>query len=224
MEDIKLQGSPAQLLADDPAAEETPWPDEPDEATPEQPPEQPEQLSTEEKEERRQLLRKIGRYRAIFAKELTDIQTTGLDTMPLEALRDLATDVEFLVGTRRSAKAVRGMFIGGLQGLEVAGPMIGFKLDGLANIAASSEDLLATVDEVAIAHEQSLYVDPIARLALGVAQLALAVDAHNRRREDETVAPLPPVASAPASTVNEGPLPSGPTRSNNIATAEYADL
>ena len=217
MENIKLQGSPAQLLADDEIAEqhaeETPWPD-----APEQFPElqQPEQLSTEQKEERRQLLRKIGRYRAIFAKELTDIQTTGLDTMALEALRDLATDVEFLVGTRRSAKAVRGMFIGGLQGLEVAGPMVGFKLDGLANIAASSEDLLATVDEVAIKYESQIYVDPVARLAMGIAQLALAVDSHNRRKDDTANTPLPAMQT-------ETPTPM-PTRDNNIASEDFNDL
>jgi hypothetical protein len=220
MEDIKLQGSPAQLLADDDNIEQNTdqsagqnaeqFPD-----GPEQFPElqQPEQLSTEQKEERRQLLRKIGRYRAIFAKELTDIQTTGLDTMALEALRDLATDVEFLVGTRRSAKAVRGMFIGGLQGLEVAGPMVGFKLDGLANIAASSEDLLATVDEVAIKYESQIYVDPVARLAMGIAQLALAVDSHNRRKDN--------AANMPTMQTEQ---PTLPTRDNNIASEDFNDL
>ncbi len=75
-----------------------------------------------EKEERRQLIRKIGRYRAIFGKELTDVKTTGLDVMPLASLRDLATDVE-------------------------------------------------------------LHVDPVARLCLGIMQLAVAVDAHNRQKE-----------------------------------------
>ena len=220
MEDIKLQGSPAQLLADDDNIEHDTdqnagqdveqFPD-----GPEQFPElqQSEQLSTEQKEERRQLLRKIGRYRAIFAKELTDIQTTGLDTMALEALRDLATDVEFLVGTRRSAKAVRGMFIGGLQGLEVAGPMVGFKLEGLANIAASSEDLLATVDEVAIKYESQIYVDPVARLAMSIAQLALAVDSHNRRKDDTANMPTMPTSQ---------PTPM-PTRDNNIAE-DFTDL
>ena len=214
MEDIKLQGSPAQLLADDEIDEQNTdqsvGQDNPD--IPE--PEQPEQLSTEQKEERRQLMRKIGRYRAIFPKELTDIQTTALDTMPLDALRDLATDVEFLVGTRRSAKAVRGMFIGSLQGLEVAGPMVGFKLDGLANIAASSEDLLATVDEVAIKYESQIYVDPVARLAMGIAQLALAVDSHNRRKDDTANTPLP----------TDTEQPTLPTRANNIASEDFNDL
>ena len=103
--------------------------------------------------------------------------------MPLASLRDLATDVQFLIGTRRSAKDVRGLFLGGLQALEMTGPgpMVGFKLQSLANVAANSQDLLETVNEVGIAHEKSLYVDPVARLALSVMQLAVAVDSHNRQ-------------------------------------------
>ena len=144
---------------------------------------QPESLSAEDKEERRQLLRKVGRYRATFPKELDDISTSGLQQMPLDKLRDLAVDVEFLVGTRRSAKAIRSMFIAGLQAGELAGPLVGLELQGLANHAASSEDLLLTVDEVAVKYEATMYVDPVARLGLAVLQLALAVDGHNRRQK-----------------------------------------
>ena len=172
---------------------------------------QPEALSPEEKEERRQLLRKIGRYRSLFPKELDDISTTGLQTMSMEKLRDLATDVEFLVGTRRSAKAVRGMFIAGLQAGELAGPLVGLELQGLANVAAASEDLLLTVDEVAVKYEKILYVDPVARLGLAVVQLALAVDSHNRRAKTAvpppTAAAVVPVATPQAAY--DGPPPRG---------------
>ena len=181
-------------------------------------------LTDEQKEERRQLIRKIGRYRALFRKELEDIHTGGLDQMPLDALRDLGRDVEFLVGTRRSAKAVRGMFIGALQAGEVAGPFVGLELTGLANVAAASEDLLQTVDEVAIKYESQLYVDPVARLGLAVAQLAFAVDAHNRRKR-EAVVPAPDVPSATQDTANSdvpSEAPSKPDK-NNIAR-EFEDL
>ena len=141
--------------------------------------------------------------------------------MTLSALRDLATDVEFLVGTRRSAKAVRGLFLGGLQGLEMAGPLIGFKLQGLANVAAASEDLLTTVDECAVKYESQLYVDPAARLALGIMQLAVAVDSHNRRKDENSVTPLP----APAAAPYEGPKPAPGNRPDNISSSpDYADL
>ena len=59
-------------------------------------------------------------------------------------------------------KAVKGLFLGGLQGPEMVGPMV-----GLSSLVwptwqqPASEDLLATVDEVAVKHEQSLYVDPV---------------------------------------------------------------
>ena len=79
--------------------------------------------------------------------------------------------------------------------------MVGFKLAGLANVASQSQDLLETVDEVAIAHEKALYVDPVARLALSVMQLAVAVDAHNRQKEAAVVA----VAQAPPQASYEGP-------------------
>jgi hypothetical protein len=190
---------------------------------------QPENLSPEEKEERRQLMRKIQRYRSLFPKELDDISTSGLQTMSLDKLRDLATDVEFLVGTRRSAKAVRGMFIAGLQAGELAGPLVGLELQGLANVAASSEDLLLTVDEVAVKYEKILYVDPVARLALSIAQLALAVDSHNRRVKASPVAvgePPHPRVVGQSPTYEGPPLTAAKTtRPDNIAAAaEYADL
>ena len=227
MEEIKLEGSPAQLLAaEDEGDEGEPVSihepaDDDGEDDPEEAAAVPEELTPEQREERRQLIRKVGRYRAIFGKELTDVKTTGLDSMPLASLKDLATDCEFLVGCRRSSKAIRGLFLGSLQMVETVGPMVGFKLAGLANVASQSQDLLETVDEVAIAHEKALYVDPVARLALSVMQLAVAVDAHNRQKEATVVA----VAQAPPQASYEGPKPAPSQRPDNISAAkEYEDL
>ena len=72
MEEIKLEGSPAQLLAaedaddDEPVSIHEPPEGDADEDDAEQTPPTPEQLSPEEKEERRQLIRKISRYRSLF--------------------------------------------------------------------------------------------------------------------------------------------------------------
>ena len=127
MEEFKLSGSPAALIAAD-AAE--------DDGADEGPPvrfhteaasdgaddgaedDEPEQLSAEQKDERRQLIRRVGRYRALFAQQLSDINTSNLDVLPLQKLRDLSQDVEFLIATRRSAAACRSLFIGSLVGLE----------------------------------------------------------------------------------------------------------
>ena len=229
METISLSSSPAALIASD-AAE-----DGDDEGAPvrlhaeaasdgaddgDDPPE-PEQLSAEEKEERRQLIRKVGRYRALFPKEISDINVSNLDALPLQKLRDLSKDVEFLVATRRSAKACRSLFIGSLVGLEAMAPYAGMDLKGLSNVAASSEDLLLTVDECAVRYEQAIEIDPLARLAIGVAQLALAVDSHNKRQRDNPP-PAPVVTAAPAPT-QAAPADAG-KRVDNINAAEFQDL
>ena len=229
METISLSSSPAALIASD-AAE-----DGDDEGAPvrlhaeaasdgaddddDEP--EPEQLSPEEREERRQLIRKVGRYRALFAQQLSDINTSNLDVLPLQKLRDLSQDVEFLVATRRSAAACRSLFVGSLVGLEAVGQYAGLELKGLSNVAAQSEDLLLTVDECAIKYESVIQIDPLARLAIGVGQLCLAIDAHNRRQRDNPP-PAPVVTAAPAPT-QAAPADAG-KRVDNINAAEFQDL
>ena len=243
VEEITLAGSaaPTRFVGGPPATFTEPFIEDIDDTSPvaihtaiEQPTaSQPsETLSVEEKEERRQLIRKIGRYKALFSKQLDDISTSGLQSMPIAKLRDLEQDVSFLVSTRRSAQAARGLFIGALQAGELAGPLIGLELQGLASVAASSEDLLLTVDECAVRYEKVLYVDPVARLALVIAQIALAVDSHNRRQKTGVTPVAVPVvpAVAPAGTqaaTYDGPPPapvSTATRPDNIQVAEFQDL
>ena len=90
MEEIKRSGSPAQLIAADEEDGESITPPvrfheaenagasaDNDDDYPE-----PEQLSAEEKEERRQLLRKVGRYCLLFPKEISDINVSNLDALP----------------------------------------------------------------------------------------------------------------------------------------------
>jgi hypothetical protein len=69
-------------------------------------------------------------------------------------------------------------------------------LKGLANCAASSEDLLRTCNEAAIRYESMIEIDPLARLLTGVGQLVLAVDSHNKRQRDNPP-PAPVVTAAP---------------------------
>ena len=244
METISLSSSPAALIASD-AAE-----DGDDEGAPvrlheaasdggddDDPPE-PEQLSPEEKDERRQLIRRVGRYRALFAQQLSDINTSNLDVLPLQKLRDLSQDVEFLVATRRSAAACRSLFVGSLVGLEAVGQYAGLELKGLSNVAAQSEDLLLTVDECAIKYESVIQIDPLARLAIGVGQLCLEVDAHNRRQRDNPSAapvivgrtPTPPMdlegpASAAQAPTQAAAVPTeSRKRDDNILAADFGDL
>jgi hypothetical protein len=158
------------------------------------PQEEPQQMMTpQERDEARVLKRRIGKYKSLFPQETVDFDQGTLDSLSIDELRDKAKDVEYVVATRRSSKAIRGLFLGGLASTElVAGPILGLELQGLAGFASRSEDLMQTVDEVGVKYGDQLYVDPLIRLSMGMMQLAMAVDAHNRAAKSATeVTPMP---------------------------------
>ena len=189
VEVIKLAGScePRTCGPTQSAVPET-FPDEAEEF-----PVEVQQMAPQEKDEARVLKRRIGKYKYLFPQETVDFDQGTLDSLSIDELRDKAKDVEYVVATRRSSKAIRGLFLGGLASTElVAGPILGLELQGLAGFASRSEDLMQTVHEVGVKYGDQLYVDPLIRLSMGMMQLAMAVDAHNRAAKTATeVTPMP---------------------------------
>ena len=206
---------PSELPQEAPPADAPPPLDGAAETEPEPHPDPQDPPSEEEKNERRVLIRKIMRYRALFPTELVDVDLTDLGARPIEELRDIARDVEFLVSTRRSAKAVRGMFIGSVQLLETGGPFLGLELEGLTGVVAQSQDLLETVDEAAVRYEGVLEVDPVARIAIQMGQLVLAIDQHNRQKK--LAQPTIPAQAAPAASLETA-------SASNINREDYEGL
>ena len=153
-------------------------------------------LSEADKLERRATLRRISKYRALFGTECADLdlEPRSLDALLLEDLRDRARDTEFLVSTRRSAAAARGMFLGALAAGEVVGPIVGLNLTNLATFASRSEELLLCVDECAIKYDTMVAVDPAVRLCLSVCQLCLVVSEYNSREAAKINVADPPVS------------------------------
>ena len=174
--------------------------------------------SEEEKNEKRTLIRKIMRYRSTFPTELIDLsqKLNNLGCYSLYELRDLCRDVEYLVATRRSSKAMRSFFLAGLGVLEVSGGIVGLQLNGLTHIASQNEELLTTVDEAAIKHEKLLELPPLQRLAIGVAQLAFVVDAKNRMVQNDRPI-IQPVQNDRPAKPNNDEVP------NNVK-CEFGDL
>ena len=102
--------------------------------------------------------------------------------------------------------------------LECSGPALSLELHGLTAAASNSRDLLETCDEAAVKYERVLEIDPLKRLALGVAQLACVVDARNRAVGTMYTPPAPAPAPTPA------PAPA-PTRPDNLMPREeFKDL
>ena len=156
-------------------------------------------MTPAEKDEKRTILRRISKYKALFGTECADLDLDprALDTLGLEDLRDRARDTEYLVSTRRSAAAMRGMFLAGLSTGELVGPVVGLNLTGLATFASRSEELLLCVDECAIKYDAMIAVDPAVRLAMAVCQLALAVNEHNSRESAKTAEVIAPLVPTP---------------------------
>jgi hypothetical protein len=182
VETIKLAGNSCAVSS---SREQTFAPGPTDEETFSQ--EAPETLTPQEKDEKRGIMRRISKYKALFGTECADLDLDprSLDALVLEDLRDRARDTEYLVSTRRSAAAARGMFLGALATGEVVGPIIGLNLTNLAMFASRSEELLLCVDECAIKYDTMVAVDPAVRLALAVCNLAIAVNDRNSREVEK---------------------------------------
>ena len=151
-----------------------------------------------DREEARVLKRRVGKYRSLFPGETQDLDLDprSLDALSIDEIRERAKDVEYVVSTRRSSKAVRGMFLGGLASVELVGPILGLRLENLSTFASRSEDLLMTVDECGVKYGDQLYVDPAIRLAMAVVQLSLAVNEHNCRESAKLAGTVSGDASA----------------------------
>jgi hypothetical protein len=220
VEEISLAGSalggsppPLENEADDSREDPEGAPDEAREAAP---------LSPVEEEARRVLLRRIQRYSAVFPDEVAGYDLSQLSTMSPAELERTLEDVVFLVESRRTTAQARGIFLAGLSLGEASGPYIGLKLSGphsLTATAANSTDILRTVDEIALKYESIARIDPVHRLGLSLAQLALAVDRANRAADKATV------VTPPAAPATSKPAPAPAPRQDNIAVREgFSDL
>jgi len=100
-------------------------------------------------------------------------------TLPLTQLRVLSEDVEFMVATRKSSQASRTLFLSSCTVAETISKPFGLKLTGLTNVCASNEELLSTVDELAVKYESNMMVSVEQRLMLQMGQLCIAIHRHN---------------------------------------------
>ena len=176
--------------------------------------------STEDRAERQTLCVRLGRYRNSFPQETEGFKLSRkhLARKSLAALRELADDVKHQVGTRRTGEQMKGLFLAGVNVAEIALPMVGMEVQGLTNIISQNDDILKTVDEIAIARDAAVYVAPEMRLAGAVLQICLALDTHNRAKNGPAQEPTPVARERAAAQQWQ--------RADNVAAppAEFDDL
>ena len=151
--------------------------------------------SAEERQERQTLTTRVLRYTAAFPTETESFKLTRkkLERRSLSELRQVESDVSHAVATRRTASAMKGLFLAGVHLLEVGLPYAGLETAGLTGAVSRNADLLATVDEVCIKRDCAVAVSPELRLLAGLGQTVLAIDAHNRVNRP-AAAPAEPTA------------------------------
>ena len=137
---------------------------------------------------------------------------------PVSAIRELADDVKHQVGTRRTGEQMKGLFLAGVNVAEIALPMVGMEVQGRTNIISQNDDILKTVDEIAIARDAAVYVAPEMRLAGAVVQIILALDTHNKAKNGPAQEPTPVARERAAEQQWQ--------RADNVAAppAEFNDL
>ena len=125
----------------------------------------------------------------MFGEELDELkeELTHLNSKTEEELKQLLDDVIFMVETRRSTAQARSLFVASMSIVEYSGDFVGLKLNGLSNIVAQSPEILKNVDEVALKYDKIVQLDPVARLALSIGQLCLALDNANRRTKNNEI-------------------------------------
>ena len=160
--------------------------------------------STEERQERQTLTTRVLRYTAAFPTETESFKLSRkkLERRSLSELRQVESDVSHAVATRRTASAMKGLFLAGVHLLEVGLPYAGLETEGLTVAVSRDADLLATVDEVAIKRDCAVAVSPELRLLAGLGQTVLAIDAHNRVNRPAAAAPAEP-ATAPSAEFDD---------------------
>ena len=156
--------------------------------------------TAEERSERQTLTTRVLRYTAAFPAETSSYKLTRkkLERRSLSELKQIENDVSHAVATRRTASALKSLFLAGVHVLEVGLPYAGLETQGLTGAVSRNEDLLATVDECAIKRDVAVAVSPEMRLLAGLGQTILAIDSHHRaNRPVAAPAPAEP-ATAPA--------------------------
>ena len=196
METISLNGNINNFQApdtqDNVLSEPTPMPEYiPDRKT-ESPVASNRLFSDASEKNRTTIIRKLRQYAKTFPLELEDLfsangKLTNLQNMTMTELETLLSEVQYTISTARSANAIRSMFLGSVQISESIGPYMGLDLRGLAGVCSKSQDVLLTVDEIAIKYGNFIEIDPIHRLGVSMLQLIIAVDQHNKTTRPITV-------------------------------------
>ena len=133
----------------------------------------------EDKDERRELIDKIKKYRLGW----DSVRALPFDEgMPTDKLRSLLDDIRLSISSRNTSLIFRSGYLTAVKGVEIVGSKAGMRCYGLADALGKSvevSDLLKEIEaEVGIK-----YISPWKRLAFITVSTAVVLDGLHRRTE-----------------------------------------
>lgn len=141
-------------------------------------------LTPEEEEERKQIIRKLFRYKQAFTSHVVNLPISDSVDMTIPDLRRLLEDTEYMISCRKSSDSVKKMFVGGCAISEnVITRITPLKIQGLTQHVARNEELLDIVEEISIKRGNDVALSPETRLMLCMGQLVIELHTHNKNLE-----------------------------------------
>ena len=133
----------------------------------------------DDKEERRQIIDKIKKYRQGFdaARALP-----FHEDMSTDALRAMLDDIRLSISSRNTSMVFRTGYLTAVKGVELVGTKVGMKCYGLADCLGKSQDVADCLRELEV--ECGLkYISPWKRLAFISVSTAVVLHGVNQRAE-----------------------------------------
>ena len=134
---------------------------------------------TDDREDRRQLIDKIKKYRQGFdaARALP-----FHEEMETEKLRALLDDIRLSISSRNTSLIFRSGYLTAVKGCEIVGTKVGMRCYGLADALGKSAEVADLLREIE-AEVGIKYISPWKRLAFVTVSTAVILDGMNRRAE-----------------------------------------
>jgi hypothetical protein len=125
---------------------------------------------------------KINEFKRVFAKQCEEVNLKGSETWGDEEAAEVLDRCKMLTSSSNSGSAHRIAFKCALGVAENRiAPMLRMDITGFAELAGNDPAILQALDEAALVNDWNFTMTPEQRLVMGLATLAVRLDAVNKR-------------------------------------------
>jgi hypothetical protein len=147
---------------------------------------------------------KINEFKRVFAKQCAEVNLKGSETWGDDEAAEVLDRCKMLTSSSNSGSAHRIAFKCALGVAETkVAPMLRMDITGFAELAGNDPAILQALDEAALVNDWNFTMTPEQRLIMGLATLAVRLDAVNKREAGAAAAAAPPAGSKTPPSVED---------------------